>query len=100
MLCCTQDYKSGYTALHFAVALNRANLIKCLSDKLDPSIESYAGKLACEIEDDDYEDEDVCTYLKISYSFIKLIFKHLLQLDDLVKSINVLQLPHTSSIKC
>lgn len=75
------DYKSGYTALHFAVALNRANLIECLLDKVDPNIESYAGKLAFEIEGDyDEEDDEIS--------------------DDLVKSMNVLQLPNNSSIKC
>lgn len=49
--------------MHFAVALNRANLIKCLLDKVDENIESYAGKLAFEIgenidDDEDEEDED------------------------------------------
>uniref|UniRef100_A0A2H8THA5 NF-kappa-B inhibitor cactus n=1 Tax=Melanaphis sacchari TaxID=742174 RepID=A0A2H8THA5_9HEMI len=78
------DYKSGYTALHFAVALNRANLIECLLDKVDPNIESYAGKLAFEIEGD-YDDEDEEDN-EIS--------------DDLVNSMNVLQLPNNSSIKC
>lgn len=53
-----QDYKSGYTALHFAVALNKVNLIECLLDKVDPNIESYAGKLAFEVGDDYDEDED------------------------------------------
>lgn len=77
------DYKSGYTALHFAVALNRANLIECLLDKVDPTIESYAGKLAFEIEDEYDEDEEDD---EIS--------------DDLMKSMNALQLPNNSSIKC
>lgn len=58
--------------------MNRANLIKCLSDKVDPSIKNYAGKLACEVNDDDddydddydYEDEDVCKYLKICVKYL------------------------------
>ncbi|XP_016656686.1 cactus isoform X2 [Acyrthosiphon pisum] len=82
------DHKSGYTALHFAVALNRANLIECLIDKVDPNIESYAGKLAFEVEDDydedeedDYDEDDETS-------------------DDLMKSVNALQLPNNSSIKC
>jgi len=77
------DYKSGYTALHFAVALNKANLIECLLDKIDPNIESYAGKLAFEFGDDydneDEEDDETS--------------------DNLVKSLNVLQFPY-SPIKC
>jgi len=52
--------------LHFAVALNRANLIECLLDKVDPNIESYAGKLAFEIEgdyDEDEEDNEIVCYI-------------------------------------
>lgn len=64
-----QDYKSGYTALHFAVALNRANLIECLLDKVDPNIESYAGKLAFEIDDDYDEDEDDDEIVCYIYTF-------------------------------
>ncbi|XP_050422863.1 NF-kappa-B inhibitor cactus-like isoform X2 [Adelges cooleyi] len=73
------DYKSGYTALHFAVALNRATLIECLLDKVDPNVESYAGRLAFEVDDYDDEEEDD----EIS--------------DDLVNSMNVLQFPNNSS---
>lgn len=40
------------------MALNKVNLIECLLDKVDPNIESYAGKLAFEIGDDYDEDED------------------------------------------
>ncbi|VVC43832.1 Hypothetical protein CINCED_3A005380 [Cinara cedri] len=77
------DYKSGYTALHFAVALNRANLMECLLDKVDPNIESYAGKLAFEVGydyDEDEEDDEIS--------------------DDLVKSINEIQLPNNTAIVC
>lgn len=64
-----QDYKSGYTALHFAKALNKDNLIEYLVEKVDSSIESYAGRLAYEVNDDydyDYdedEEDDVCIFL-------------------------------------
>ncbi|XP_060877725.1 NF-kappa-B inhibitor cactus-like [Metopolophium dirhodum] len=81
-----RDHKSGYTALHFAVALNRANLIECLIDKVDPNIESYAGKLAFEVEDeeDDYDEDKEDDEIS----------------DDLMKSVNALQLPNNNSIKC
>lgn len=85
-----KDYKSGYTALHFAVALNRANIIKCLLDKVDENIESYAGKLAFEIgedtDDDDDDDEDEEDNNEI--------------FDDFVRSMNGLQLFNNSSVKC
>ncbi|XP_050538958.1 NF-kappa-B inhibitor cactus-like isoform X2 [Daktulosphaira vitifoliae] len=80
------DYKSGYTALHFAVALNRATLIECLVDKVDPNVESYAGQLAFEVNDYEYDDdEEVDVEEEISL--------------DLMNSINALQLSN-NSIKC
>jgi len=90
--------------LHFAVALNRANLIECLLDKVDSNIESYAGKLAFEVEDDYDDDEDddeiVCKCISFCYILIKVILKCLLQSEELVRTMNVFQLSNNSPIKC
>lgn len=76
-----QDYKSGYTALHFAVALNRAHLIECLISKVDSNIESYAGKLAFEVCDDydeDEEDNEVVCKFCVTFCERKTNFKILI----------------------